>query len=399
MSQPDPLSEALRSVQLSGAIFLDAELSAPWGFAAPPASTGAHLIAPSAEHLVLFHLLIDGEASARLPGQARLPLAAGDIAVLPMGDAHELWNGRVSRLTDSSALLPRILAEGTVAERGGGGGRLTKFICGYIGCDRLARRLFLSGLPPLFKVNIRRGPSGAWIESTIRHLAAERGPAIAGRSALLAKLAEALFIETLRLYMADLPRQRTGWLAAARDPAVGAALGAVHRERLDGSIPGGTVRPLAHRVRGTVQPAARRGAARLCRALPHATRRAAARDHRRAGSAGGAERRLRVRGRLQPGLQARVRPAARALPDAAPVDAPCGRHAAGLRSRRGSIGVVTARKVLAQKVLYGRNLPLSTTLTRSPFGSDSRRMSMEKSIALMIPSPNSSWISSLMVVP
>ncbi len=230
MSQPDPLSEALRSVQLSGAIFLDAELSAPWGFAAPPASTGAHLIAPSAEHLVLFHLLIDGEASARLPGQARLPLAAGDIAVLPMGDAHELWNGRVSRLTDSSALLPRILAEGTVAERGGGGGRLTKFICGYIGCDRLARRLFLSGLPPLFKVNIRRGPSGAWIESTIRHLAAERGPAIAGRSALLAKLAQALFIETLRLYMADLPRQRTGWLAAARDPAVGAALGAVHRD-------------------------------------------------------------------------------------------------------------------------------------------------------------------------
>jgi hypothetical protein len=209
MSEPDPLSEALRNVRLSGAIFLDAELSAPWGFASPPASAGAHLVAPSAEHLILFHLLVEGAASARIPGQSGVALEEGDIAVLPRGDAHELWNGRGARLIDSSALLPKILEGGVVSERGGGGGRLTKFICGYIGCDRQAQRLFLAGLPPLFKVNIRRDGSGAWIESTIRHLASGREAARAGRSALLAKLAEALFIETLRRYMAELPRQRT----------------------------------------------------------------------------------------------------------------------------------------------------------------------------------------------
>jgi AraC-like DNA-binding protein len=230
MSEPDPFSEALRSVRLSGAIFLDAELSAPWGFASPPASAGARLIAPSAEHLILFHLLVEGEATVRLPGQRSVALAAGDIAVLPRGDAHELWNGRVTGLTDSSALLPKILDGAIASERGGGGGRITKFICGYIGCERQATRLFLAGLPPLFKVNIRRDSSGEWLESAIRHLASEREPAGAGRNALLAKLAEALFIETLRRYMAELPRQRTGWLAAARDPAVGRALGAIHHE-------------------------------------------------------------------------------------------------------------------------------------------------------------------------
>jgi hypothetical protein len=49
--------------------------------------------------------------------------------------------------------------------------------------------------------------------------------------------------------------------------------------------------------------------------------------------------------------------------------------------------------------VYGRHFPLSTTFTRSPFGSGSRVMSIEKSIALMMPSPNSSWINSLIVVP
>jgi AraC-like DNA-binding protein len=230
MSEPDPLSEALRSVRLSGAIFLDGELSAPWGFASPAASAGAHLVAPAAEHLILFHLLVEGKATARIPGQSSVALEAGDIAVLPRGDAHELWNGRVTELADASALLPKILEGAVVSERGGGGGSITKFICGYIGCERQAQRLFLAGLPPLFKVNIRGDASGEWIESSIRHHASAREPVRAGRSALLAKLAEALFIETLRRYMAELPRQRTGWLAAARDSAVGRALGAIHRE-------------------------------------------------------------------------------------------------------------------------------------------------------------------------
>src|SRR5260221_13235110 len=49
--------------------------------------------------------------------------------------------------------------------------------------------------------------------------------------------------------------------------------------------------------------------------------------------------------------------------------------------------------------LYGRNLPHMVTWTRSPFGSSTLLISIVKSIALMIPSPNCSWISSLIVSP
>ena len=53
----------------------------------------------------------------------------------------------------------------------------------------------------------------------------------------------------------------------------------------------------------------------------------------------------------------------------------------------------------SQYSLYGRNLPLRVSLTRSPFGSGWRSIAMSKSMALMMPSPNSSWISSFQVVP
>jgi AraC-like DNA-binding protein len=230
MSETDALSEVLRDVRLTGAIFLRAELSAPWGFRAPAAGSSSPLLALGTEHLVLFHLLTEGTATVRVDGCEPLRLAPGEIVVLPRGDAHILENGAGAKLVDSSTLLPEILKGSVLSERGGGGGAVTRFICGYVGCDARAERLFLAGLPKVFKVVVRGDVSGEWIESAIGHLVAESESKQPGRRALLAKLAEALFIETLRRYMAQLPRRATGWLAAARDRAVGAALAVMHRE-------------------------------------------------------------------------------------------------------------------------------------------------------------------------
>ena len=45
---------------------------------------------------------------------------------------------------------------------------------------------------------------------------------------MLAKLSEALFVDTLRRYVASLPEEETGWLAGARDPVVGKSLAILH---------------------------------------------------------------------------------------------------------------------------------------------------------------------------
>jgi hypothetical protein len=82
-------------------------------------------------------------------------------------------------------------------------------------CDPYLSRPILNGLPPVFKVNIRRDRSGQWLESSILHLVEEAVSGRAGSEVMLAKLSEALFVDTLRRYVAGLPEQQMGWITGA----------------------------------------------------------------------------------------------------------------------------------------------------------------------------------------
>jgi AraC-like DNA-binding protein len=225
----DALSEVLSTVRMTGAIFFNAEFTAPWGFTEADRDTMAHVLAPGTERLVPFHLVTEGEAVARTQGMPELRLAAGDIVIVPRGDRHSLSRGSPTRLLDGRRWLEEIFSGDLGVTRGGGGGAATRFVCGYFGCERQADRTFLAGLPPMIKVNIRSDAAGAWLETSIRHLVCEACSRRPGGTALLSKMAEALFVEALRRYMEELPTEQTGWLAGARDPVAGAVLALLHR--------------------------------------------------------------------------------------------------------------------------------------------------------------------------
>jgi AraC-like DNA-binding protein len=127
-------------------------------------------------------------------------------------------------------LLPKLAADEMATEKWGGNGPVTRIICGYFGCERHAQELFLNGLPAVLKLHVRGNPAGVWIESAIRHSAGEIEAQRPGRTAVLSRLAEALFMETLCRYMEGLPPGHRSWLAAARDPKVGKALALLHRD-------------------------------------------------------------------------------------------------------------------------------------------------------------------------
>ena len=56
-------------------------------------------------------------------------------------------------------------------------------------------------------------------------------------------------------------------------------------------------------------------------------------------------------------------------------------------------------KILTDSNLYGKNLPFIVITTLSPLGSSFFWMSISKSMALMMPSPNISWMIAFIVVP
>jgi AraC-like DNA-binding protein len=225
----DVLSEVLRVVKLDGAVFYNAEFSSPWSFRAPPSHAVAPFVAPKAGHVIMFHLLTEGRGFARLEHGERVPLEAGDIVIFPHGDSHIMENGpRITPVDNASELL-RVFSQGLKLARMGGGGEITKFVCGFMTCEPRLAQVFLGGLPSVFKVNIRNEGAGRWLENTIRFSVGEANESSAGSDAVLAKLSEALFVETLRRYISLLPKQQTGWLAGARDAEVGKALALMHR--------------------------------------------------------------------------------------------------------------------------------------------------------------------------
>ena len=227
----DALSQVLNAVRLTGAIFFNGEFTAPWGFEASRVETLCSLLPAGTGRLLIYHLVIEGQAVLRTAGGAQTRLGSGDVVVLPHGDRHTFSNGAPLRYLDgSTTLLETFGTTDLNLIRHGGGGAATRFICGYFGCERQADRLFLAGLPALIKLNVRDDPGGEWLENSIRHLVREGCTDRPGNRALLSKMAEALLIEVMRRYMEGLPPGHTGWLAAARDPVVGTALALLHRD-------------------------------------------------------------------------------------------------------------------------------------------------------------------------
>lgn len=116
----DAFSEILAGVKLSGALFFNADFYAPWGFASPAASTLAQTLAPCAPHLVIYHFVIEGRASARLEGGPSLSLVPGDVVVFPHGDPHVVWSGEESaEPRETSAIIQKVLTRDLTALRAG----------------------------------------------------------------------------------------------------------------------------------------------------------------------------------------------------------------------------------------------------------------------------------------
>lgn len=223
----DPLSDVLSAVRLDGAVYIDAEFTAPWCVETQFGLHTARTELPTSDHIVLFHLLTYGTCFARLAkGQEVVRVKAGDLLLLTNDDLHVL--GSDLRLpTEGMGSFPP--AEGGLLElRHGGGGEATRFICGYLACDRHASRSLFSSLPPMLRLELGDISLGGWLGDLLRLGVSESRDQKPGAQSLLAKLSELAFTEALRRYAQSGAPELKGWLAGLRDPFVGRALALLH---------------------------------------------------------------------------------------------------------------------------------------------------------------------------
>jgi len=226
----DALSDALRVLRLTGAVFLDAEFTAPWCVISDP--RGPQSPMGSSRDIVFFHVLIEGRCKARLveDGQT-IEFAAGDLIMLPRGNRHLMG----SDLHLAPAVADLIVRPGKgdlLRIEHGGGGEKTRFVCGYLHCDERLCGQILEALPRLLRVPLGDVPANGWVQGLLTAGIRESAAARPGSETMLAKLSELLFVEALRRYIDLLPEGQRGWLAALGDRFVGRALALMH-ERPD----------------------------------------------------------------------------------------------------------------------------------------------------------------------
>lgn len=244
----DALSEVLRVVQLTGAVFLDARFSAPWSMISEQNEGLCAAYLPPCDRVVSFHFITAGECWAMLPDdpQGALLVKAGDILVVPRGEAHIMGSAPDLQPVSAGPLLADKVepaAGGVMKLDYGGGGGQVQIVCGFLAVQEVLKNPLLSALPRLFKVDMR-GSSAGWLESSLSFAALEAGAARPGSATVLAKLSELLFVEAIRRYVDTLPEGRKGWLGGLRDRFVAQALTLMHERP---SHPW-TVEDLAQRV-------------------------------------------------------------------------------------------------------------------------------------------------------
>src|SRR5262249_2241160 len=156
----DMLSGVLRSLRLNASIYCAMDLSAPWGLSLPRSAW-----AP-------FHLVESGSCWLLTGKDRRVRLEPGDLVVLFNAEGHTLCDVPSSRPDPLERVLQHKGAEGIV--RFGGGGSLTRIVCGKFALDSLEGAPgSLRHLPNL--LHIRRGswPQFASFSATLRLLARE----------------------------------------------------------------------------------------------------------------------------------------------------------------------------------------------------------------------------------
>ena len=210
----DPLSVALRSIEMSGSLIARAELTAPWALGLEPFGAA------------VFHVVLSGSGWLRTEEGRTIRLSAGDVAVLMRGQRHELMSEPDAPITSFAGLMEHCVP-GLFPSIGiAGGGDPTSMLCGFFKFERQTSHPLLRALPDLIHINAGSGPG--LIDGLVALADAESARPLPGSGALTDLLCGLLLVQVLRAQLAVDSRAAAPWIHGLEDTRIGAALELIH---------------------------------------------------------------------------------------------------------------------------------------------------------------------------
>jgi AraC-like DNA-binding protein len=225
----DVLSNVLRTVRLTGAVFYYVHAAPPWSATTLETHKILSDIMPDSGHLIPYHVVAEGECYSTVKGLPPVHMKAGDVIVFPHGDQHVMTSDPAIPANEDphphplDTQRPFVLQEGPRNRDAN-----ATLVCGFLGCDARPFNPLLSNLPRVLHVKASETPKAIWLNHFTNYAAMEAREKRAGGEAVLAQLSELLFVVVVRIYLESLPSEQTGWLAGLRDSYVGQALSFLH---------------------------------------------------------------------------------------------------------------------------------------------------------------------------
>jgi len=206
------------------------EFSAPWIVETPSCSNFADTLQFDTTQIVPFHIVAEGNCWVKAKTDICQTLSPGDIIIFPHGDAHILGD-RLDRLpTPIADLLPAPPWKEPPIFAYGGGGKITRLVCGFLQYEQLLLHPFLKSLPGFMHIQVFSEPTAPLLKTGIQHIIQEANCVQPGSVCLLTRLVELIFIEILRNYMQNSRNEQMNGVLALNDPIIGQVLNWIHTD-------------------------------------------------------------------------------------------------------------------------------------------------------------------------
>ncbi|HAA58707.1 MAG TPA: AraC family transcriptional regulator [Myxococcales bacterium] len=224
----DVLTHVLQSLRVEGTIFARAEVRGSWGVRVAPSDS------------LMFHICDSGGGVLAVKGEEPITFSAGELVMVSCASEHVIADSLETVPLSFDEFRERGM-ETYQSKHGGqvcgehcslleldGEGPPTTLYCGSFLFEGGNEHPLLSVIPPLVHIKHEDHKTAPWLETIIRYMSYESSEQLQGVDTAISRLADLLFLQIIRTWLARQPEGEGGWLGALSDKHIGHAIQLIH---------------------------------------------------------------------------------------------------------------------------------------------------------------------------